>query len=89
MFNLEACRRIWPPSYTATMEVSCYDEFHYLALWGQLYDKDWRIKEVLARQLFDSLDSLVDIQRLAECFPYRVLRPRCAIEEHYRFYGVE
>jgi hypothetical protein len=51
MYNLEAYRRLYPPQYTATLPISEEDEFQYLALWGQCFDRDWNPKKEIAQVL--------------------------------------
>jgi hypothetical protein len=88
MYNLEAYRRLYPPAYTASLPVSEVDEFEFLALWGQCYDYDWRIKDTIAQELLRRVDALTDLSQLRLCFPYQILRPQCPTEEFYDFYGI-
>jgi hypothetical protein len=88
MYNLEAYRRLYPPAYTASLPASEFDEFEFLALWGQCYDYDWQIKQPIAQELLRRVDTLADLSQLRLCFPYQILNPECPIEEFYEFYGI-
>lgn len=88
MYNLPAYHRLYPPAYTAMMEESDEDEFQSSSLWGQCYNMEWQIKHEVAHELFHRLVMLDDLAQLRFCFPYQVLRPRCAIEQFYTFYGI-
>lgn len=87
-YNLEAYRRLYPPAYTNTMPASDEDEFLFLALWGQCYDMAWQVKDDVAHELLQRVDKLTNLSALRYCFPYRILQPRCSIEEFYAFYDV-
>ena len=96
LYNLDAYRRLFPPAYTRAMEETSEDEFGYLALWGQFYDRDWEPRPGPAAALLAAAAAAAAAAASVEveedvlgCFSLRVLRPRCAIEEFFRFYGVE
>jgi hypothetical protein len=88
MYNLEAYRRLYPPAYTANLPVSEEDEFAFLALWGQCYDRDWQIKQAVADELLRRVDTLTDLSQLRLCFPFQILMPECPIDVFYEFYGI-
>jgi hypothetical protein len=72
----------------ASLPVSEEEEFAFLALWGQCYDRDWQIKQDVADELLRRVDMLIDLSQLRLCFPYQILRPQCPIEEFYGFYSI-
>lgn len=88
MYNLEAYRRLYPPQYTATLPISEEDEFQYLALWGQCFDRDWNPKVETTQVLLQRIDQLDDLTDLRFCFPYQIRQPECSIAEFYAFYGI-
>ena len=47
LYNLEAYRRLFPPDYTAQMEVNESHVFQFLSLWGQFFDRNWQVKDLL------------------------------------------
>ena len=88
LYNVEAYRRLFPPAYTRKMEESAEGEFNYLALWGQLFDRDWEPRPGPAAALLAAAERVEDEKDVLGCFPLRVLRPRCGVEEFFRFYGI-
>lgn len=89
LYNIEAYRRLFPPTYTHNMAVSEEGEFRYLARWGQFFDRHWQIREPLAHELLDRVASLGSLEDLRDCFPYQILQPRCSIQEFYAFYEID
>lgn len=88
MYNLEAYRRLYPPTYTETMGISPWDEFQFLARWGQFFDRQWNVKQDLAQELFRRVESLTQLEDLRTCFPFQILQPQCAIQDFYAFYDI-
>ncbi len=88
LYNLAAYRRIYPPIYTTTMPAVLDDEFQYLSLWGQCFDRHWQPKQAVTHELLRRLDSLDDLADLRFCFPYQVRLPRCKIGDVYTFLGI-
>jgi len=88
LYNLAAYRRLYPPAYTATLPATQYEEFQFLALWGQCFDRNWRPKPEITEELLRRVDCLTDLAALQSCFPYAVLRPQCGIDEFYRFFTI-
>lgn len=86
MYNLAAYRRIFPPAYTATLPATGYEEFRFLALWGQCFDRNWQPKPAITEELLRRVDQLEELAALQSCFPYAVLRPQCGINEFYHFF---
>jgi hypothetical protein len=89
LYNLVAYRRIYPPAFTTNLPATAYEEFQYLALWGQCFDRNWQPKDEITDELLRRVDRLADLAALQSCFPYAVLRPQCAISEFYRFFNTE
>jgi hypothetical protein len=89
MYNLDAYRRLYPPSFTQTMTSSNEEEFQFLALWGQCFDSGWQVRIDIAAELLRRVDALTNLANLRWCFPYQILQPRCAIDEFYAFYQIE
>lgn len=87
LYNLAAYRRLYPPAYTATLPATEYEEFQFLALWGQCFDRYWQPKPEITEELLHRVDRLAELAALQTCFPYPVLRPQCALDEFYRFFA--
>lgn len=87
LYNLEAYRRLFPPKYLATAQVSSND-FPYLPLWGQFIDHSGQVKENLIAQFLACLDKQHHIKSIEKCFPFSVLYLESSIQEFYQFYGV-
>jgi len=85
LYNLPAYRRVYPPAYTMTMPTVSHDEFQYLSLWGQCFDRNWQPKQTVTKELLRRLETLDDLGGLRFCFPYQVRLPRCKIDEIYTY----
>ncbi len=88
LYNLDAYRRLFPPAYTVDLPISEYDEFQFLALWGQCFDRDWQPKADITQELLRRVDVLTDLSQLRLCFPFQIRQPQCAIAAFYRFYNI-
>ena len=87
LYNLDAYRRLFPPSYLATARV-ILGRFRHMPLWGQFLDRRGQVKEAIARPFLDRLERHASADGLDECFPFQVLSPEAPAEEFYEFYGV-
>lgn len=87
MYNLRRYRELYPAEYTACLPESHEDEFQFLALWGQFFDREWRVRRDRASQLLEAVGQLRRIEDLRRCFPLQVLMPSCPIEPFFEFYG--
>lgn len=88
LYNLEAYRRLFPPDYTAQMEVNESHVFQFLSLWGQFFDRNWQVKDLLANELLNRIEALDCLANLRFCFPYQALMPQYDIQAFYDFYGI-
>jgi len=88
LYNLAAYRRVYPSVYTRKMPDLHNDEFRYLSLWGQCFDRHWQPKPAITTELLRRLDRLDDLADLRYCFPYQVRLPRCKINEVYTKLGI-
>ena len=86
LYNLDAYRRLFPPEYICTAQ-PISDEFPFLALWGQFLTRHGHLREPRTASFLACLQQQTTLAGLAQCFPYQVLRPMCAIEHFYRFYA--
>ncbi len=89
LYNLNAYRRVYPPLYTTQLPAVHQDEFQYLSLWGQCFDRNWQPKRLVTEELLRRLDALDDLANLRSCFPYQVRRPQCAIHTFYHFFDIQ
>lgn len=89
LYNLEAYRRLYPPAYTAALPASDEGEFQFLARWGQLFDRNWDVRQPQGVAFLRALKQLRSLEELRRCFPYQILQPRCAVQHFFDFYGIE
>lgn len=89
LYNLAAYQRVYPPAYTAHLPAIQHDEFQYISLWGQCFDRNWQPKAEVTDELLRRLDRLADLADLRSCFPYAVRRPQCEISEFYTFFAID
>jgi hypothetical protein len=88
LYNLHAYRRLFPPAYTAVLPESEEGEFQFLARWGQLFDRNWDVRQPEGEHFLRALEEITSPAQLRHCFPYQIRQPRCAIAQMYGFYGV-
>ena len=88
LYNVEAYRRLFPTEYVETATPVGY-ETGFFSLWGQFLKGDRSVREGMAEPFLDCLSKQTSVDGCMQCFPYEVLRPECAIEPFYRFYGVD
>jgi hypothetical protein len=87
LYNLDAYRRLFPPSYLATARV-VGPRFRHMPLWGQFLDRNGQIKERAAHQFRERLERQSSLDGLGECFPLPVLGVEASAQEFYDFYGI-
>ena len=87
LYNLEAYRRLFPPSYVATAQV-IGKRYQHMPLWGQFLDRHGKIRGGTAREFLDRLDRQSSLDGLEQCFPLQVLRVEAPLSEFYEFYGI-
>jgi hypothetical protein len=86
LYNLEAYRRLFPPSYLATARVIT-GRFQHMPLWGQLLDRGGAVKADMARQLEARLERQASLDGLDRCFPFQVLSVNASVQDFHEFYG--
>jgi hypothetical protein len=85
LYNLEAYRRLFPPSYLATAQV-LPDRFQRMPLWGQFVDRNGHVSGRTAHPFLERLRRQTSMAGLPECFPFQVIgveAPASAFSEHY------
>lgn len=87
LYNLDTYRRLFPPTYLATAQVS-HNNFPYLPLWGQFIDHRGRVKENLVARFLECLDKQHRLENIEQCFPFQVLHLESSIPEFYQFYDL-
>jgi hypothetical protein len=87
LYNLDAYRRLFPPSYVATARVIGH-RFRHMPLWGQFLDRHGQIRENLTRPFLERLERQPSLDGLGRCFPLQVLSPEASALEFYDFYGL-
>ena len=87
LYNLQAYRRLFPPSYLATAHVMT-NRFRHMPLWGQFLDRYGQVREPLARELRERLCRQSTAGDLDRCFPLPVIAAEAAAQDFYEFYGV-
>jgi hypothetical protein len=85
LYNLEAYRRLFPPSYLATAHVLT-GRFRHMPLWGQFLDRQGAVRAGLAGQLLDRLGRQSSLDGLDHCFPLPVLSVEAPVQDFHDFY---
>jgi hypothetical protein len=87
LYNLDAYRRLFPPSYLATAR-AIPGGFRSMSLWGQFLDRHGEIKQRMTRPFIASLVQLTAVDRLGECFPFQALIVSASAADFYDFYEI-
>jgi hypothetical protein len=87
LYNLEAYRRLFPPSYLATARV-LPGRYRHMPLWGQFVDRRGEVREKPTAELRARLASQSSLLGLDECFPLQVLGLEAPVTEFCDFLGV-
>ncbi len=87
LYNLEAYRRLFPPSYLATAHV-VPGRFQHMPLWGQFLDRNGMVKGNTTRQFLERLARQSSVDDLEQCFPLQVLSVGASAQEFYDFHGL-
>jgi hypothetical protein len=87
LYNIEAYRRLFPPSYLATAR-AIGGRFRHMSLWGQFVDRHGEIKQTMTRRFLERLDHQSSVKGLDDCFPFQVLRLEAPVLDFYDFYAV-
>lgn len=87
LYNLDAYRRLFPPSYVATIRAGG-PRFQRMPLWGQFLDRHGEIKEGMAHRFRERLERQSSVEGLEQCFPLPVLTAAAPVRELYDFYGI-
>jgi hypothetical protein len=85
LYNLPAYRRLFPPAFITTALAS-YEDFQFLALWGQFLDRSNDLRPQAAARFLANLLHASTPAALDQCFPFPVLRLECPLEFFHDFY---
>lgn len=89
LYNLDAYRRLFPPSYLATAQICKIEQMYpRIALWGQFLDHLGLLKEDLAKVFIDNLSQVNKIENLKNCFHFQALLLEAPVQKFYEFYGL-
>jgi len=88
LYNLDAYRRLFPPSYIASARAAEPPRFRHMPLWGQFLDRHGQVRASPARQLLERLERQPSLDGLGRCFPLQVLGVEASAQEFYDFYGI-
>jgi hypothetical protein len=86
LYNLEAYRRLFPPSYVATARV-LGRRFQHMPLWGQFLDRHGEVRAGLTRVFLERLTRVASVSGLDACFPLPVLTVEAPVSAFDEFYG--
>jgi GNAT superfamily N-acetyltransferase len=86
LYNLEAYRRLFPPSYVATARV-IGRRFQHMPLWGQFLDRHGEVRESQTRLFLQRLAGVSSMSSLDACFPLPVLTVEAPVSAFEEFYG--
>lgn len=90
LYNIEAYKRLFPKSYLSSVKVvSPNKAYPRISLWGQFLNHRNQIKHKLIEIFLSQLKSQNTIDKLYECFPFKVLRLKSPIQNFYEFYSID
>lgn len=89
LYNIDAYRRLFPPAYLATAYPAGEAELRYYSLWGQFLDRHGEVKQEMAAPFLERLGGgpFADINAVAGCLPYQVLRLEAPVACFYDHFG--
>lgn len=87
LYNLDAYRRLFPPSYLATAH-AVRGRFQRMPLWGQFVDRRGETRETMTRPFLERLERQSSLEGLDDCFPFQVLSAEASAPAFYDFYGI-
>ena len=85
LYNLDAYRRLFPPSYIASARVAEPPRFRHMPLWGQFLDRYGQVRASPARQFLERLERQPSLDGLGRCFPLQALGVAAPVQEFYDF----
>jgi hypothetical protein len=88
LYNLDAYRRLFPPSYIASARAAEPPRFRNMPLWGQFLDRHGQVRASPARQFLERLERHSSLADLGWCFPLQALEVEASAQEFYDFYGI-
>jgi hypothetical protein len=88
LYNLDAYRRLFPPSYIASARAAEPARFRNMPLWGQFLDRHGQVRTSPARQFLERLERHSSLDDLGRCFPLQALGVEASAQEFYDFYGI-
>ncbi len=87
LFNIDACKRIFPPRFTENIEI--LEWYKSLAIWGQFLDSKGNIRPETTKRFKTCYLKQDNLSDLLYCFPYKVLSVSSNIEIFYNFYEIK
>ena len=87
LYNLNAYRRLFPPSYLATAR-PIGPHFQRMSLWGQLLDRSGHTKPDRTRAFVTRIEKASTVEELGRCFALQTLMPTAPLSAFRTFYEV-
>ncbi len=87
LYNIQAYQRLYPPSFSAALAPAGY-EFQFLSLWGQFLHRTGELRQPVASTFLACVEEQTTLAGVEQCFPYRVLKTTCDIQEFYSWYNL-
>jgi len=87
LYNIEAYRRLFPPTYLSTAN-PIDGRFRHMPLWGQFVNRQGDVRVHTVLEFRARLLRQTGLDGLDQCFPYQVLSLQAAARDFYEFYGV-
>lgn len=87
LYNIEAYKRLFPKEYIENPNV-IKGWFKTLAIWGQFVDRNLNVREDVISKFKECIKTKNSIEELENCFPYKILQPKCDIIHFYKFFNI-
>jgi hypothetical protein len=88
LYNLDAYRRLFPPSYLASAR-PIGPHFQRMSLWGQLLDRFGNTKDPMTRVFIKRVHQASTVTELNECFPLPTLMVEARLSAFRDVYHLE
>ena len=85
LYNLEAYRRLFPPSFIAGLTAVEHD-LQFLASWGQFLDRRGDTRAAMVEPFLARIAAASTTTELEDAFPFRILETRAPVADFVEFY---
>ncbi len=83
LYNIQAYKRLFPPSSVTNMAVEAIPFPRTSGIWGQFLNSEGEVKREMADGFLTKVNHARTIDQLLQCFDFRILYPSAKVEDFY------